>query len=172
LGVGDPFGALEIGTQWKIEAGDTEKINAGRAGMREGQTKPPCAKHSKPPASSSSTRTAAAQVYGCEYPGKKGHTDKAIRQCCSINDAFCLTEAAGCDTQIFAHKTVAMPQLETNRNKVVARLARDGWVGRHGGDHDVYKHPARPGRIVVPRHRTLSPGVARVIAKVAGWLDP
>jgi len=46
------------------------------------------------------------------------------------------------------------------------------WVGRHGGDHDVYKHPARPGRIVVPRHRTLSLGVARVIAKVAGWLEP
>ena len=31
-----------------------------------------------------------------------------------------------------------MPQLETNRNKVVARLERDGWVGRHGGDHDVH----------------------------------
>jgi predicted RNA binding protein YcfA (HicA-like mRNA interferase family) len=42
-----------------------------------------------------------------------------------------------------------MPQSETNRNKVVARLERDGWVGRHGGDHDVYKHPARPGRIIV-----------------------
>jgi len=65
-----------------------------------------------------------------------------------------------------------MLQLETNRNKVVARLERDGWVGHHGGDHDVYKHPTRSGRIVVPRHRTLSPGVARVIAKVAGWLGP
>ena len=62
-----------------------------------------------------------------------------------------------------------MPQPETNRYKVVARLERDGWVGRHGGDHDVYKHPARPGRIIVPRHRTLSAGVARAIAKVAGW---
>ncbi len=49
------------------------------------------------------------------------------------------------------------------------RLERDGWVGRHGGDHDVYKHPAKPGRIIVPRHRTRSLGVARVIAKVAGW---
>jgi hypothetical protein len=49
-----------------------------------------------------------------------------------------------------------MLQPETNRNNVVARLKRDGWVGR----------------IVVPCHRTLSPGVARVIAKVAGWLDP
>jgi predicted RNA binding protein YcfA (HicA-like mRNA interferase family) len=39
------------------------------------------------------------------------------------------------------------------------------------GDHDVYKHPARPGRIILPRHRMLSPGVARVIAKQAGWFD-
>ncbi len=62
-----------------------------------------------------------------------------------------------------------MPQPETNRKKVVARLARDGWVGRRGGDQDVYKHPTRPGRIIVPRHRALSPGEARAIAKVAGW---
>ena len=52
----------------------------------------------------------------------------------------------------------------------VARLAREGWVERHGGEHDVFKHPAKLGRIVVPRHRALSPGVARVIAKQAGWL--
>jgi predicted RNA binding protein YcfA (HicA-like mRNA interferase family) len=67
---------------------------------------------------------------------------------------------------IFAQSTVAVPQPETKRNKVVARLVRDGWVGRRG-DHDVYKHPAKLGRIIVPRHRTLSPGVA--IAKAAGW---
>jgi predicted RNA binding protein YcfA (HicA-like mRNA interferase family) len=42
---------------------------------------------------------------------------------------------------------------------------------RHGGDHDVYKHPTRPGRIILPRHRTLSPGVARAIAKQARWVD-
>ena len=89
------FGAHETGTRWKIEAGDTEKINAGRAGIREGQAKPPCVKHSKPPASSSSTRTAVAPVYDCESPGKKGRTNKAIGQCCAINDVFCLTEIAG-----------------------------------------------------------------------------
>jgi predicted RNA binding protein YcfA (HicA-like mRNA interferase family) len=72
---------------------------------------------------------------------------------------------------IFAQEIVAMPQPETNRNKIVARLERDGWVGRHGGDHDVYKHPARSGRIIVPRHRALSPSVARAIAKVADWQD-
>jgi len=51
----------------------------------------------------------------------------------------------------------------------VARLRRDGWMERHGGDHDVFKHPNRPGRIIVPRHRTLSPGVARAISREAGW---
>jgi len=68
--------------------------------------------------------------------------------------------------------TVAMPKpvLETNRIKVATQLAHEGWRARHGGDHDIYKHPARPGRIVLPRHRTLSLGVARAVAKQAGWL--
>jgi len=65
----------------------------------------------------------------------------------------------------------AMPSPETNRTKIVARLEREGWIARHGGEHDVYKHPVRKGRIIVPRHRVLSPGVARAIAKVAGWTD-
>lgn len=60
---------------------------------------------------------------------------------------------------------------ETDRSKVAARLVREGWVVRHGGDHDIYKHADRPGRIVLPRHRTLSPGVARSVAKAAGWLS-
>ncbi len=62
-----------------------------------------------------------------------------------------------------------MVQPETDQRKVVARLKREGWVERHGGGHDVFKHPDRPGRIVVPRHRALSPGVARAIAHQAGW---
>lgn len=63
------------------------------------------------------------------------------------------------------------PTLEMNRSKVVARLSREGWIERHGGEHDVYTHAARAGRIIsVARHRTLSPGVARKIAKEAGWL--
>jgi predicted RNA binding protein YcfA (HicA-like mRNA interferase family) len=60
--------------------------------------------------------------------------------------------------------------METNRAKVVARLEREGWINRGGGSHDVYTNAARPGVIIsVPRHRTLSPGVARKIAKLAGW---
>jgi predicted RNA binding protein YcfA (HicA-like mRNA interferase family) len=64
---------------------------------------------------------------------------------------------------------LAVTKAETNRAKVTARLKREGWVERHGGGHDVYKHPSKPGRIVVPRHRVLSPGVARAIARQAGW---
>ena len=60
--------------------------------------------------------------------------------------------------------------METSRSKIVSRLAREGWINRGGGSHDIYTHPARPGIIIsVPRHRTLSPGVARAIAKQAGW---
>jgi predicted RNA binding protein YcfA (HicA-like mRNA interferase family) len=64
-----------------------------------------------------------------------------------------------------------MASLQTNRSKVVARLEREGWFCRAGGAHDVYKHAARAGRIIVPRYRELSPGVARAIAKAAGWKD-
>ncbi|CDX45503.1 YcfA family protein (modular protein) [Mesorhizobium sp. SOD10] len=40
-----------------------------------------------------------------------------------------------------------------------------------GGKHDKYEHPEKPDvTIVVPRHREQSPGVARSIAKLAGWI--
>ena len=64
-----------------------------------------------------------------------------------------------------------MPIIETDRSKIAARLLRDGWVVRHGGAHDVFKHPLKPGRIVLPRHRSISPGVARAVAKQAGWRE-
>jgi mRNA interferase HicA len=80
-----------------------------------------------------------------------------------------LTEASSCANIYAQSESISVQMPETNRQKVIARLVREGWVERHGGEHDVFKHPARPGRIVVPRHRTLSPGVARVIAKQAGW---
>lgn len=63
-----------------------------------------------------------------------------------------------------------MPSVETNRAGIVAMLERDGWQPvRHGEEHDVYRPPAKPGTAVVPRHRTLPPGVARSIAEAAGW---
>lgn len=63
-----------------------------------------------------------------------------------------------------------MPQFETNTRKIIARLERDGWVNQGGGRHDIFRHSDKPGVIVVPRHREVSPGVARSIAKSAGWI--
>ncbi|GJE72388.1 type II toxin-antitoxin system HicA family toxin [Methylorubrum podarium] len=64
-----------------------------------------------------------------------------------------------------------MPQVETNAKAVIDRLIRKGWLSEGGGKHDKFAHPSKAGiKIMVPRHRTLSPGVARNIAKAAGWL--
>jgi len=63
-----------------------------------------------------------------------------------------------------------MPIPETNTRKITSRLLQDGWVSVGGGKHDKFEHADRPGvLIVVPRHREQSPGVARSIAKAAGW---
>ena len=64
-----------------------------------------------------------------------------------------------------------MAKVEDNRKAIVARLLAEGWTLVGGGGHDKFAHPSRPGlRIMVPRHRTLSPGVARNIARAAGWI--
>lgn len=58
---------------------------------------------------------------------------------------------------------------ETSASRIVARLLREGWIlVRHGSRHDVYGKPGHPP-VQVPRHRTVTPGVARSIAKAAGW---
>jgi predicted RNA binding protein YcfA (HicA-like mRNA interferase family) len=60
---------------------------------------------------------------------------------------------------------------ETSTRKVIARLEREGWVREHGGRHDKFENSQRPElTLIVPRHRELSPGVARDIAKKAGWI--
>jgi predicted RNA binding protein YcfA (HicA-like mRNA interferase family) len=60
--------------------------------------------------------------------------------------------------------------LETNTRKIVRRLQREGWVNIGGGKHDNFERPEKPGVLIqVPRHREVSPGVARSIAKLAGW---
>jgi len=64
-----------------------------------------------------------------------------------------------------------MRAIETNRRRIVSRLAREGWLMvRRGGDHDIYRHAQKQGAIAVPRQSRLSPGVARSIGKAAGWL--
>ncbi len=62
-----------------------------------------------------------------------------------------------------------MPAVETNTRRIVARLESEGWVRQTGGKLDKFKHSSKLGLIVVPRHREQSPGVARSIAKAAGW---
>lgn len=59
---------------------------------------------------------------------------------------------------------------ETKTRKIIARLEKEGWMIEHGKEHGIFRNPNFPQlRIVVPRHRELSPGVARDIAKKAGW---
>ena len=62
-----------------------------------------------------------------------------------------------------------MAKPETTRSKVVARLEAEGWRNEGGGAHDKFTKPGAAFPAMVPRHRTLSPGVARSIAKAAGW---
>ena len=66
--------------------------------------------------------------------------------------------------------TAGKVYIEANRSKIVARLKREGWRCVGGGRHDKFENPARPELLViVPRHRELSFGVARDIAKKVGW---
>jgi predicted RNA binding protein YcfA (HicA-like mRNA interferase family) len=59
--------------------------------------------------------------------------------------------------------------VETNTRKIVRRLEAEGWVDVGGGEHDKFTHPGKPGLIIVPRHREQSIGVAKKIARAAGW---
>ncbi len=64
-----------------------------------------------------------------------------------------------------------MPKVETSFRAIIDRLVAEGWVSEGGTKHEKFADPAKPGiKIMVPRHRVLSPGVARNIAKAAGWL--
>lgn len=60
--------------------------------------------------------------------------------------------------------------MEVSRAKIVARLESEGWVNEGGAKHDRFDHAEKAALVIVPRHRTLSPGVARSIAKAAGWM--
>lgn len=62
-----------------------------------------------------------------------------------------------------------MPQHETNTREIIRRLESEGWVNVGGGKHDKFKKVGVAQAIIVPRHREQSPGVARSIAKTAGW---
>lgn len=64
----------------------------------------------------------------------------------------------------------AMPNVETDRGRVVSRLEGEGWVCEHGAKHDKFGHANHPHKITVPRHRVLAMKTARSIAKAAGWI--
>jgi predicted RNA binding protein YcfA (HicA-like mRNA interferase family) len=59
--------------------------------------------------------------------------------------------------------------LATSSRKVINRLKAEGWVEVGGFTHAKFEHPDRTETLSVPRHKELSPGVARDIAKRAGW---
>jgi len=60
---------------------------------------------------------------------------------------------------------------KSDRNKYPKDYRQaDGWVNIGGGKHDKYEHPDRTDTVIVPRHKEQSPGVARSIAKQAGWI--
>jgi predicted RNA binding protein YcfA (HicA-like mRNA interferase family) len=63
-----------------------------------------------------------------------------------------------------------MPSFETNTRKIIRRLKAEGWTDIGGGEHDKFEHPEKAGVIIVPRHREQSIGVAKKIAKAAGWV--
>ena len=58
--------------------------------------------------------------------------------------------------------------VETSQLKIVRRLISEGWTNMAGANHDKFVKEGRDP-IIVPRHRTLSPGVARAVARAAGW---
>ena len=61
-----------------------------------------------------------------------------------------------------------MVGIECDRAKLVIRLLEGGWISEGGTKHEKFAHPDKPRvKVMVPRHRTLSPGVARSIAKAA-----
>lgn len=82
--------------------------------------------------------------------------------CMYLHKTICYAEASEC---IYLH----MPTSETSRAKIVSRLEAEGWTNVGGGSHDKFTKPGVAYPIIVPRHRTLSLGVARSIAKAAGW---
>jgi len=94
-----------------------------------------------------------ALVYVFESPRRKGRISKAIRQCCAIDDAFCLTAVRWMRKYLRIERRPCRSR-KTNRNKVVARLERDGWVAAMVATTMFIKNPARPGRM-----RTASPHV-------------
>ena len=64
-------------------------------------------------------------------------------------------------------------RMDTTTRRIRRRLEKDGWfLSRRGGAHDIYRHPKIEGIVTLPRHRQVTPAVARSIARKAGWVRP
>jgi predicted RNA binding protein YcfA (HicA-like mRNA interferase family) len=59
-------------------------------------------------------------------------------------------------------------QHETNTARIMAGLEKDGWENVGGTKHAKFRKSGHLP-IMVPRHRTVTPGVAQSIARAAGW---
>jgi len=55
---------------------------------------------------------------------------------------------------------------QVKTRKLIALLIRSGFYSSGGTKHGKYVHPDKPGAVVVPRHRTLSPGVTKQVCEV------
>lgn len=55
------------------------------------------------------------------------------------------------------------------RRDIDKALKKAGWVIISGGNHDIAKHPQRPGvRIPIPRHSEVNEYTAKAILEQAG----
>ena len=60
--------------------------------------------------------------------------------------------------------------METKTDRIRRKLEKDGWhLARDGSGHDISRPLSLKGIITLPRYKTVSLGVARSIAKKAGW---
>ncbi|MEM1191537.1 MAG: type II toxin-antitoxin system HicA family toxin [Pseudomonadota bacterium] len=55
--------------------------------------------------------------------------------------------------------------------QLIKKLKAEGWIKVGGkGDHEKFKHPSKPGHVVVPHPRKDFPkGTLRSIYRQAGW---
>ena len=55
--------------------------------------------------------------------------------------------------------------------ELIRRLEAEGWVRRPGkGDHVVFRHPTKPGRVTVDTGvKEIPIGTLRSIYRMAGW---
>jgi hypothetical protein len=72
------------------------------------------------------------------------------------------------NAHICAHQRAVAMAYETNTAKIIARLLKEGWENVGGTKHAKFRKPGHSS-IMVSRHRTVTSGVAKAIAKAAGW---